>query len=71
MDNAKWNNYHAVKNKLVNTIPVKIIDLIDSKEYKFDSISQAANYLNVDKRNFARALKRKNQVYSHYKIIKI
>ena len=76
LENLEWitpsgNNYHAVKNKLVNTIPVKIIDLIDSKEYKFDSISQAAKYLNVDKRNFARALKRKNQVYSHYKIIKI
>lgn len=74
--NLEWvtpseNNYHAVKNGLVNAIPVKIIDLIDSKEYNFDSISQAAKYLNVDKRPLARALKRENQVYSHYKIIKI
>lgn len=65
------NNYHAVHMKLVNAIPVKIIDLIDNKEYKFDSISQAASYFNIDKRALARALKRKNQVYSHFKISKI
>lgn len=74
--NLEWctpseNNYHAVHLKLVNCIPVKIIDLIDNKEYSFDSISQAAAYFNVDKRNLARALKRKNQVYSHFKIARI
>lgn len=65
------NNYHAVHMKLVNCIPVQIIDLIDQKVYKFDSISQAAAYFNLDKRNLARALKRQNQIYSHYKITKI
>ena len=65
---SSYNNYHL---GLVNAIPVKIIDLIDGKEYIFDSISQGAAYFNVDKRNFARALKRENQVYSHYKITKI
>lgn len=74
--NLEWctpseNNYHVVHLKLVNCIPVKIIDLIDNKEYSFDSISQAAAYFNVDKRNLARALKRKNQVYSHFKIARI
>lgn len=76
VENLEWvtpseNNYHAVHLKLVNCIPVKIIDLIDNKEYNFDSISQAAKYFNLDKRNLSRALKRKNQVYSHFKIIRI
>lgn len=76
VENLEWcspteNNYHAVHLKLVNCIPVKIVDLIDNKEYSFDSISQAAAYFNIDKRNLARALKRKNQVYSHFKIIQI
>ena len=65
------NNYHAVHNKLSYCIPVKVKDLIDDKEYNFDSISQAANYFNVDARSFSRALKRQNQIYSHFKITKI
>lgn len=76
LENLEWctpseNNYHAVHMRLVNTIPVKIVDLIDNKEYNFDSISQAAAYFNIDARNLSRALKRKNQVYSHFKITKI
>ena len=76
LENLEWcshseNNYHAVHLKLVKAIPVKVIDLADSKEYIFDSISQAAAYLNADPRDLSRALKRKNQFYSHYKISKI
>ena len=65
------NNYHAVHTKLVNTIPIKMTDLTDQKEYIFDSISQGANFFNLDKRALSRALKRKNQFISHFKVTKI
>ena len=76
LSNLEWcspsqNNYNAVHLKLVNVITIKVIDLNDNKEYNFDSISQGAAYFNEDKRKFARALKRENQLYSHYKITKI
>ena len=74
--NLEWvtpseNNLHAVKNGLVNAIKIKVIDLNDGKEYVFDSITQASIFLNEDKRDISRALKRKNGIYHNYQFIRI
>ena len=50
---------------------LKVIDMIDKKEYFFKSISQASIFLNKDKRKIRRALDRKNGFYSNYQFIRI
>lgn len=54
-----------------NDFTLKVIDMIDKKEYFFKSISQASIFLNKDKRKIRRALDRKNGVYSNYQFIRI
>lgn len=76
VNNLEWvtpseNNYHAVKIGLSNAVKVEVIDLSDNKKYYFDSISQASVFLNEDKRNISRALKRKNGFYHNYQFIRI
>ena len=76
ISNLEWctpseNNYHAVKQELVNAIKVKVVDLSDDKEYFFDSLTQASIFLNEDKRALSRALKRKTGIYHNYQIIRI
>ena len=73
--NLEWvmpsqNNYEAVKLNLVNNINVKITDNITNKSYIFDSITQCADFFNLDKRCLSRALRR-NGNYKEFHIEKI
>lgn len=73
--NLEWvapsqNNYEAVKLNLVNNIKVKMTDNITNKFYMFDSITQCADFFNLDKRCLSKALRR-NGNYKEFHIEKI
>ena len=77
VENLEWcshsyNTCHAQNNGLKKDMhPLKLIDLTDNSEYYFQSISQAANFIGVNKSNLSRALKRETNIYHNFQIIRI
>lgn len=76
IENLEWvthsqNNYHAVANGLVKSIPIKIIDTSNNNEYTFHSITQGSKFIKADKRLISKIIKGKDGVYKQYIISKL
>lgn len=66
---SKYNMDHAKENGLRNDcISISLINLENNEIYNFISISDAAKYLNVNKSNLSRAIKKTN-IYHNHRII--